>query len=161
MSAERRAELEGEEYDPWGTRDWALVFRPKERHLGLRDRQGRLVAAAGVVIVDVEAGGEVFPVVGLGGVIVNIHHRGQGLARRVVTAALAHAERLGPDFMLLFCHADRVGLYRKLGFTELDDPVTVEQPNGTVAMPMRAMWRSLRPGVTWPPGTVAVRGFPF
>lgn len=161
LTQKQRAELEGDEPDPWDAAGSTLAFRPKERHVALRDNHGRLVAVAGIVLADVEAGGESFPVVGLGGVIVNVAHRGRGLARRVVTAALAHAEKLGPEFMLLFCHADRVGLYRKLGFAELDSTVTVEQPGGAIEMPMRSMWRALRPGASWPQGGVAVRGLPF
>lgn len=95
------------------------------------------------------------------GVIVNLHHRGRGLARKVVTAAIARAEPLGPEFMLLFCHADRQGLYRRLGFAAVESSVSVEQPDGPVEMAMRTMWRALRPGVSWPEGNVAVRGLPF
>ena len=161
LTEEYRAQLEGDEHDPWGAGDSTLLFRPKERHVAVREHWGRLVASAGMVLVDVEVAAERFPVVGLGGVIVNMHHRGRGLAREVVTAALAQAEQLGPDFMLLFCHADRVGLYLKFGFAEIDSTVTVEQPDGAVQMPMRTMWRALRPGAMWPEGSVTVHGLPF
>lgn len=161
MTERQVAELEGGEDDPWDAGDSTLRWRPKARHFALRDDRGRLVAAAGIVDVEVELSGERFPVVGLGGVIVNIHHRGQGHARDVVTAAIRHAERLGPEFMLLFCHPDRAGLYRKFGFAEVESSVTVEQADGPVAMTMRTMWRALRPGARWPDGDVAVRGLPF
>lgn len=161
LSERQRAELEGGEHDPWDAGDWTMRFRPKEHHVGLRDGDGRLVASAGMVAVEVEVQRRRFPVVGLGGVIVNAGYRGRGYAREVVNAAIARAELLGPEFMLLFCHADRVGLYRKLGFTEIAGSAAVEQPEGRVAMPMVAMWRALRTGAVWPAGSVAVLGLPF
>jgi GNAT superfamily N-acetyltransferase len=161
LTERRRRELEGDEQDPWDAGDVPLLFRPKERHVGLRNDRGRLIASAGTVTADVEVAGNRFAVVGLGGVIVNAAYRGRGLAREVVTAAVARAEQFGPEFMLLFCHPDRAGLYRKLGFAEVDATVTVEQPDGDMEMPMMAMWRALRPGVSWPEGSVAVSGLPF
>jgi predicted N-acetyltransferase YhbS len=156
-----RTELEGDEEDPWDAAAWTLQFLPKEHHVGLRDDRGRLVASAGTIVVDVDVDGRRFPVVGLGGVIVNAEHRGRGYAREVVSAAIEGAGRLGPDFMFLFCHADRAGLYGKLGFNEIATKATVEQPGGTVTMPMVAMWRALRPGAVWPEGRVALLSLPF
>ena len=161
LTAQRRRELEGDEPDPWDAGGLPLFFRPKERYVGIRDDQGRLIAAAGMVTADVEVAGKRFAVVGLGGVIVNAAYRGRGLAREVVGAALARARQSGPEFMLLFCHADRAGLYRKLGFAEVGATVTVEQSDGDVEMPMLTMWQALRPGLSWPSGRVAVRGLPF
>jgi predicted N-acetyltransferase YhbS len=161
LTEEQRRELEGDEQDPWDAADWTLRWRPKERHVALRDDHGRLIASAGMVVVDVEVDGRRFPVVGLGGVIVEAGHRGRGHAREVVSAIITRAKELGPRFMMLFCHADRAGLYRKLGFTAVASDVTVEQPEGTVTIPMVAMWRGLKPGAVWPAGPVAVLGFPF
>ena len=161
ITAQQLAELEGDEDDPWDAGSSVLRWRPKAWHAVLRDDDGRLVAAAGLVLTDVEVSGERFAAVGLGGVIVNSHHRGRGHAGAVVTAAIAHAEQLGPELALLFCHPDRMGLYRKFGFAEVTAPVSVEQPSGPVKMTMRTMWRALRPGATWPGGSVAVRGLPF
>jgi predicted N-acetyltransferase YhbS len=161
LTSERRRELEGDEHDPWDAGGLPLFFRPRERHVGIRNDQGRLIAAAGMVTADVEVAGKRFAVVGLGGVIVNAAYRGRGLAREVVSAAVARAAQAGPEFMLLFCRADRAGLYRRLGFAEVGATVSVEQPDGEVKMPMLTMWRALRPGLSWPKGSVAVRGLPF
>ncbi len=161
ITEQQSAELEGGDDDPWDAGGSTLRFRPKQWHAAVRDDKGRLVAAAGIVVVEVDVSSEQFPVVGLGGVIVNTRHRGRGHAREVVTAAIAHAERLGPEFVLLFCHADRAALYRKLGFAEIDSTVTVEQPDGAVEMTMRTMWRALRADAAWPDGPVRVRGLPF
>lgn len=162
LTDEQRAELEGDEVDPWSAGDWTYVWRKKERHVALRNDDGRLIASAGLVLVpDVEAAGEHFPAVGLGGVIVNAGYRGQGLARRVVGEALARARALEPAVIALFCHGDRVGLYERLGFTELPAPPTVQQPDGPVVLPMRMMWQPLRPGASWPAGPVVVHGLPY
>jgi predicted N-acetyltransferase YhbS len=162
LTDEFRAELEGDEQDPWDAhRVPPMDWRPKDRHVALRDEEGRLVANAGLLVVEVEVGSERFPVVGLGGVIVHRAHRGQGLSLRVLEAALAKAATLGPDFMLLFCHDDRMGLYRRIGFEEVADEVLVESGTGQTAMPMRTMWRALRPGAAWPEGPIAVQSRPF
>jgi predicted N-acetyltransferase YhbS len=162
LSEELRLELEGDEQDPWDAhRAPPMHWRPKDRHVALRDDRGRLVASAGMLAVEVEAGGERFPVVGLGGVIVNQAYRGTGLSLQVVEAALKKAETLGPDFMLLFCHPDRTGLYRRFAFDEIPDEVLVEHEGGRIAMPMRTMWRALRPHRTWPGGPVVVLSPPF
>lgn len=155
----RRA-VEGDEPDPFDAAGNGLKFRPKERHVGLRDESG-LVASTGLLVVDVEVAQTRFPVVGIGGVIVRQSHRGRGLAREVMGAALDRARALGPDFALLFCHADRAGLYRRLGFSEVRDPVLVAQPDGYAPMPQCTMWRALADGVTWPPGSVRVESLPF
>jgi predicted N-acetyltransferase YhbS len=109
----------------------------------------------------IKVAGERFPVVGLGGVIVNAAHRGQGLGRAVVDAAIRKAATLGPRFMILFCHADRAGLYRRLGFAEQEPPVRVQQRDGYAEMPMVTMWRALTPGAIWPRGQLTVQGLPF
>ena len=163
LTDELRAELEGDERDPWDAARLRspLEWRAKDQHVGLRDEQGRLVANAGLLVVAVEVAGVRFPVVGLGGVIVKRANRGQGLSLRLLEAVLAKAETLGPEFMLLFCHDDRMGLYRRLGFDEVRAEVLVASNAGQVAMPMRTMWRALRSGAAWPDGRVAVQSLPF
>jgi predicted N-acetyltransferase YhbS len=160
LTAEQRAQLEGDESDPFGGAGDTLVYRPKERHVALSDG-GRLVASTGRVSAEVEVAGERFPVVGIGGVIVNAAFRGRGLARRVVEEALARARTEGPDFALLFCFADRAGLYEKLGFVAVDAPVSVEQPDGSAQVKQLTMWRALREGAVWPAGPVTIRSHPF
>ncbi len=156
-----RHELEGDESDPFDSAGVTMHFRPKTQHVALQDDRGRLIASTGMVLVVVEVGGTQFPVVGIGGVIVNAAHRGRGLAREVVESALGRAATLGPAFAFLFCHEDRAGLYRKLGFTDLAEPVTVLQPDGTAPMPPLAMWRPLHEGAVWPDGAVALPSLPF
>jgi predicted N-acetyltransferase YhbS len=161
LTNEYRSELEGDEKDPFDAAGSALQFRAKEKHVGLRDDQGRLLASTGLLVVDVEVVSERFAVVGFGGVIVNEHRRGRGLGREVVGAALAKAATLGPQFVILFCHQDRAGLYTKLGFAEVRSPVQVMQPTGYALMLQQTMWRALRPDAEWPAGAVAVQSLPF
>jgi hypothetical protein len=87
--------------------------------------------------------------------------RGRGLMAQVVAPTLAIAERMGPGHAMLFCRPQLVPIYGRLGFEEIDAAVAAEQPTGPVEVPMRAMWRALRPGVTWPSGPVRLLGLPF
>jgi GNAT superfamily N-acetyltransferase len=161
LTANVRSELEGDEHDPFEVGGLPLVFRPKDRHVVLRDHDGRLVASAGLLVVEADVAGERIPVVGFGGVIVNAEHRGRGLGREVVQAALTRAQTMGPDFALLFCLPSRAGLYRRLGFSRIPPPVCVEQPDGIAEMPLHTMWHPLAPGATWPAGPVVLRSLPF
>jgi GNAT superfamily N-acetyltransferase len=158
----QRAELEGGEEHPFGTEGIELCWRPKERHVMLRDEVDRLLASTGLLVVEVSVDdGEPFEVVGVGGVFVTRSHRRQGLARVVVEAALERAARMGPPAAMLFCRDAVVGLYRKLGFELVERPVRVLQPTGSAVMPVNTMWRPLVDGATWPPGAVHVHGEPF
>ena len=158
----QRAELEGGEEHPFGTEGIELVWRPKERHVMLRDDEGRLVASTGLLVGQVSVDdGEPFEVVGVGGVFVVRAHRGEGLARVVVEAALGRAARMGPPVAMLFCRDAVAGLYRKLGFELVERPVRVLQPTGSAFMPVNTMWRALREGVAWPAGSVQLHSEPF
>jgi predicted N-acetyltransferase YhbS len=157
----QRADLEGGEDDPFDGAGVSLRFRPKDRHVVMRESGGRLVASAGLTVAEVEVAGTRIPVVGLGGVIVNADHRGRGLARQIVEEALDRARTMGPPFVILFCHVNRAGLYSQLGFVEIDHLVTVQQPHTFETMPMRTMWRALHPDASWPEGPVRVHSLPF
>jgi predicted N-acetyltransferase YhbS len=161
LTAEQRAELEGDERDPFDAAGITLRFRPKDRHVAVQDGDGRLLASAGMLLIDVDVGDERIPAVGLGAVIVAAPYRGRGLARRVVQAALARARTMGPAFVILFCHADRAGLYRRLGFAQITSPVFVQQPDGFREMPQLTMTHALREDAAWPAGRVVVRSLPF
>ncbi len=164
LSEERRAELEGEEPDPWDSARLPLRFawRPKERHVALQAGDGRLVAVAGAVAVELETDAGVrVDAVGIGGVIVAAEHRGRGLSTPLIAAVLRLAESLGPDVALLFCHRDRASLYARHGFREVDAPVLVESPEGVIPMPMLTMWRPLRASAILPRGQLRLIGAVF
>ncbi len=148
------------ELQPFGEIGTGLSWRDKTLNLGLRSDDGRLLALAGLVAADVRVGSQTLTVAGLGSVIVTRDARGQGLGRAIVEHALARASELAERAML-FCDADKLALYRKFGFIEIQGPVTAGQPDGVIEMPMHAMWKPLRPDADWPPGRVAVIGEPF
>lgn len=155
-------ELIAGERGPFGPVGETLEWREKERNVGLREPDGRLVAAAGAVLVNVDVTPEAsFQVVGLGGLIVTREARGRGHMRALVDALLAIAHAMGPDRAMLFCRPELVAVYQRMGCEEVSDAVWVDQPDGRIEMPMSTMWRPLRDGVRWPSGRVDVRGLPF
>ena len=105
-----------------------------------------------------KSGGETFDVVGFGGVIVTRTRRGQGLARRVMEAAIARAAELGPERGLLFCRPDRAGLYTKprLRQARRARSTSASWTASARTMPLDTMWRPLAPDATWPAGPVSV-----
>lgn len=161
LSPAQQAELVGDEANPWGELGRDLEWQPKDHHVALLSPDGRLVAAAGWLVADVEVAGQPIPVVGIGGVIVAARLRGQGLGRCVISEAIGRAEQLDPQLAMLFCQPDRVELYERHGFVQLQEPVRVQQPSGGVDMPMETMWRPQRPGASLPPGPVNLPGLPF
>jgi predicted GNAT family N-acyltransferase len=157
-----RAELEGDEDDPFDGRGTELSWRRKERHVALRGDDGRLVASTGLLLTEIQVdAGPIVPVVGIGGVFVAASHRGQGLSIRVIVEALRLAGTLGPYVVILFCHRNRAGLYVRHQFVEIPPPVLVQQPDGFAEIPLVAMWRTLREGVSLPRGRVKVLSLPF
>jgi GNAT superfamily N-acetyltransferase len=164
LGDEQYAALAGDEDDPWNAAEFGLDWRPKDHYVAVRDDDGRLVAAAGLVLVEVQVGARPpIPVVGVGGVIVTASHRGRGLGRWVISEALARAEAKGPEIAMLFCRVELAGLYRRLGFAEVPGRVFVDQPDGTVEISGAGvtMWRPLKAGAELPDGVVKVDGLPF
>jgi predicted GNAT family N-acyltransferase len=164
LSDEQYAVLVGDEDDPWKAAVFDLEWLPKDHHIALRDDDGRLVAAAGLVVVEVQFGAQPpVPVVGVGGVIVTASHRGRGLGRLVISEALTRAEAKGPEIAMLFCRSELAGLYRRQGFAEVPGPVFVHQPGGIVQTSGAGvtMWRPLKAGARLPDGIVKVNSLPF
>jgi predicted N-acetyltransferase YhbS len=150
--------LVGDEADPFGMDDSQTAWRAKTHHT-VRYDGARPIAHVGLLVAPVQVAEETFDVVGVGGVIVAQTHRGQGLLRPLLEAALARD--LGPERALLWCSTANAAIYARFGFEHVEAAVTVEQPAGPYVMPMPTMWKPLRPGVTWPAGDVRVPGLPF
>lgn len=148
------------ERSPWGPGE-DLSWANKDRHVGIRDEQGRLLAHAGAVIAHVRIGAERFPVVGIGGVIVTHRLRGTGLARAVIEEILRVAEQMGPARAMLFCQPGLTSLYGRFGFQVIQADVSADQPTGPIDMPVPAMWLAIDGSAEWLPGRVAVLGEPF
>jgi predicted GNAT family N-acyltransferase len=162
ITSRQWSELVAGEREPWGGIAEELAWGDKDRFVGLRDAGGELVAIAGAVTaeVEVEDAGD-FQVVGIGGVLVRPRERGRGLVWQLLEPLLEIAADMGPERAMLFCRAQLMALYGRLAFAEIPAAVWVEQPDGRIEIPLRAMWRPLREGVRWPDGRVEVRGLPF
>ncbi len=161
ITPEQYTEIEAGEHDPFGMDDEDIEWIGKTHQTLLRREDGALIGKAGLVFVDVEAGREAFQVAGVGGVIVTHTERGKGLLRPLLEAALERAASMGAERAMLFCAERNVALYERFGFAVIEAPVITQQPNGPLVMPMPAMWRPLREGVTWPVGLVSLPGPPF
>ncbi|WP_433544445.1 GNAT family N-acetyltransferase (plasmid) [Streptomyces sp. CA-294286] len=147
-------EILGNGDDPFGVASTGLTWLPKEEHFGIR-HEDRLVAHTGLLRLPVAIGDTKTEVVGVGGVAVAPGRQGQGLARLVLAAALAHARTMGPQHALLFCRPPLVPLYQRLGWHPLDGDVLVEQPESRlVTMPLRTMVTPLHDDAHWPSGPV-------
>ncbi|WP_133890780.1 GNAT family N-acetyltransferase [Streptomyces sp. BK208] len=154
-------EILGDRDDPFGVAAAGLTWLPKKEHFGIRHGD-RLVAHAGLLRLPVAIGDAETEVVGVGGVAVAPDMQGQGLARRVVTAALEHARTMGPQHALLFCRSPLVPLYQRLGWHPLDKEVLVEQPEARlVPMPLRTMVTPLRDNARWPSELVRLFSLPM
>ncbi|MEU1372332.1 GNAT family N-acetyltransferase [Streptomyces triculaminicus] len=153
-------EILGDGGDPFGVADTGLTWLPKEEHFGIH-HDGRLVAHAGLLRLPLSIGETITDVVGVGGVAVAPDVRGRGLARQVVTAALDHARTMGPRHAILFCRPPLVPLYQRLGWQALDGDIRVEQPSGSVVMPLRTMRTALHENAKWPAGEVRLLSFPM
>jgi len=150
------------EREPWGSLGESLEWGVKDHNLGLRNADGRLLAVAGAVTVEVAVRGhDPFEVVGLGSLFVTHSRRGSRVMDQLVEPLLALAAGLGPARAMLFCRAELVPVYRRIDFREIDDPVWVDQRCACVCMPLAAMWRPLRPPAAWPAGRAHVRSLPF
>ncbi|MFF2081361.1 GNAT family N-acetyltransferase [Kitasatospora sp. NPDC058162] len=148
--------------DPYGVAYTGLTFQSKDVHFGIRAADGRLVAHTGLLPLPLTVGGTDLEAMGVGGVCVAAERRGEGLAQAVVGAALDHGRALGFRYALLFCRPPLAAFYRGLGFREVAEEVTVEQPEGRLAvMPLRTMWRPLAQGAGWPEGPVRLRSLPM
>lgn len=155
-------ELIAGEHEPFGSVGEQMVWRDKTRNVGVREDDGRLVAAAGAVLAEVKVRQEPsFQVAGLGGLIVTRSARGRGLARLLAVRLLEIAGELKVERAMLFCRPELTSLYAQFGFIMIEAPVWVDQPEGRVEMPMPAMWSALGSNAGWPPGRVDLLGEPF
>jgi GNAT superfamily N-acetyltransferase len=155
-------ELVAGEHEPFGAIGENLIWRDKTRNIGVRDDDGRLVAAAGLVLVEVKVGqGPPFQVAGLGGLLVTHSARGRGLARLLFQRLLELAGELEAQRAMLFCLPTLMPLYGKFGFLQIHAPVWADQPEGRIEVPMPAMWKALSRDAGWPAGRVELMGEPF
>jgi predicted N-acetyltransferase YhbS len=150
------------EQEPFGGIGEDLVWRDKTRNIGVHEDDGRLVAAAGVVLAEVKIEREPsFEVAGLGGLIVTRSARGRGLARMLCQSLIELAGELEVRRAMLFCLPKLMPFYREFGFVAIEAPVWADQPDGRIEMPLKAMWKTLDGEARWPSGRVELQGKPF
>jgi predicted GNAT family N-acyltransferase len=155
-------ELIASEHEPFGGIGESLAWREKTRNIGVREDDGRLVAAGGAVPAEVKVAREPpFQVVGLGGLIVTRSARGRGLARLLCRRLLELASEFEAQRAMLFCLPKLMPLYGEFGFVPIDAPVWADQPGGRIEMPLPAMWSALGSDAGWPSGRVDLLGEPF
>ncbi len=159
-TADYAAIVDGES-DPFETEELGVTWGDKTHHTGVRD-EGRLIAHAGWVAVRIRTSDHrSVDVLGLGSVIVHRQHRGTGIGRRLVAFTTDRMREEGGRLALLFCLPDRLSLYEGLGWRQVSARVTVEQPAGTLVMPLLTCWIPLAEGIELPPGDLVVEGLPF
>jgi RimJ/RimL family protein N-acetyltransferase len=145
--------------DPFGVKGLGLVWADKQ-HTLTAVCGGRPVASAGWLLRDMAFDGLPRRAAGLSGVLVHPAHRGQGIARTVISVAVEHARAAGAETMILLCRPDLVPLYRQLGWSRLSVPVTVQQPDGARTSPLSTMIYDLA-SLPHPTIGVDLRGLPF
>ena len=125
-------------------------------------RTGGRWRPSGWLVVDVQAGGERFHVVGVGGVIVTRDTAARAACARRSTPRWTARRRSARDRAMLFCSRANNGRCASFGFAEIDRPGRRRAVDGGEAlMPPPAMWRPLRDGAAWPDGDVRLPELPF
>lgn len=145
--------------DPFGIDGLGLVWADKQ-HTLTAVSEGRPVASAGWLLRDMVFDGLPRRAAGLGGVLVHPVHRGQGIARTVISVAVEHARVAGAKTMILLCRPGLVPLYAQLGWSRLSVPLTFRQPDGARTSPLTTMIYDLV-GLPHPTISADLQGLPF
>ncbi len=96
----------------------------------LIERDGIVIAHAGVVDRTILAGGQRVRVAGVQNVFVLPEHRGCGLFRRIMSTVREEGRRRGCELGMLFCIHDIGILYERLGWRFIERDVTRIDENG-------------------------------
>lgn len=138
----------------------ALTWRPKELHFVLYSN-GKPVSHVGLLKHVVAVNGKPVTVAGVGGVVTVPEAQRKGMACRLMQHAGQFLKRQWKvDAGLLFCLPKLEAYYMRLGWHTIEGPVTIEQPKGKIASPLRVMILPL--GKTnWPTGEVDLQSLPW
>jgi predicted N-acetyltransferase YhbS len=159
-TARQRDQIADGDDDPSGVHHLGLVWRDKTGHVVAREGN-QLIAHAGWVEVELRAGIDTIPAVGLGGVLVHPRARGCGVGKMIVSAAMTSMRNIGRPIGLLFCVDALVPFYETLGWAHIDDAVEVTQPHGRIPMPLSTCWIPLRDNAALRAGRLSLNGLPF
>lgn len=109
-----------------------------------------VIAHLGVVLRRVTVGGTPVEVAGIQNVGVLPEHRGRGLCREMLAAAMDEALRRDIDFGLLFCVAETIPVYERCGWQRLLDRPVVRVDSDSQEKPLvegnLPMWLPLEKG---------------
>lgn len=121
----------------------------------------RVIAHLGVVQRRIKVGGTPVEMAGIQNVCVLDEHRGRGLCREMLAAAMAEAKSRGIDFGLLFCVAELVPVYERCGWKRLPDQPVIRVDSDGLEKPLvegnLPMWLPLGEE-GFPRGTVHLGG---
>jgi predicted N-acetyltransferase YhbS len=84
-------------------------------------RDGKIIGHMALLFRAIRLGSQLTDIAGLADVCTDPDHRGQGIAQRLLTAAIAEARASQSDFFLLFGNAN---IYSGNGFQRFSNPVT-------------------------------------
>lgn len=152
--------LAGGVSDPNQTASYGLVWQPKPLHV-LIVEGGLLVAHVGLVQCTVRVGGQPVSVAGFGGVLTRPDCRGKGFGQMAMQKAEEHILQQGDaKFGLLFCRDAVRSWYERMGWTPIEGPVWIDQPEGSIQSPLVVMVKYFRQE-EWPDGVVELRCLPW
>lgn len=152
--------LAGGESDPNRTASYGLAWQPKPLHV-LIVADGLLVAHVGLVQCTIMVGDHPISVAGFGGVLTRPDCRGKGFGQMVVHKAEEHVgQQGGASFGMLFCRDVMRPWYERLGWTPIEMPVWIDQPEGSIQSPLVVMVKCFG-DEAWPDGVVKLGCLPW
>lgn len=125
--------------NPFGVAHLGLSWRPKDVHL-LLELDGEPVSHVGLLRHEIRSANRSLRLAGFGGVITVPEAQKRGYASKL----MQHATQLALvewvlDAGLLFCLPALVPFYESLGWREIQQPVTIDQPSGRIPAPIPVM----------------------
>ena len=95
--------------------------------------QGELVSRAGLLVREINSGGAIKRIGGVGGVLTHPARQGQGLASQAMREAAKRFDTdLNVSYALLFCRPHLIEFYKRLMWKPFQGKVYVEQPQGKI-----------------------------
>jgi len=159
-SAQDRLSLAGGDSDPAQTASYNLHWQPKTEHVLILEN-GVAVSHVGLVKHIVAVGDRLVIVAGIGGVLTRPDCRGRGFGQMAIQKAEEFAQRsLMTNFGLLFCRTEVCTWYERLGWSQISEPVWIDQPEGIIRAPLVVMTKGFGEE-KWPSGEVRLGCFPW
>ena len=159
LSGDEWQKLFGWGEDIFGADDLKLTWRPKDLHFLLYEDE-EPASHVGVLKHTILVGENPVTVGGVGGVVTVPEAQKKGYAARLMRRVAEFFEReWQTQAGLLFCLPRMVDFYESLGWQKVEEPILIEQPEGTITSPMGIMVLPL--GNAWQSGTVELKSLPW